>query len=221
MEGEPDRRPGSPAKRCAVRGGVQVARLPRRMNQPGWLAPAGNRVGVKALGFEFSVLCHLRPVHTGPESRRGEWTCRVAGPVPKTGGREPLRVGTAALLRGRRAAGAAPGLESRGRVTPGGLTPPSSDGHDPAGRRGRSDKAVALGSTPRWPTENVSPLPLAPDRTGTGLLPRTEAGFESPGRHWFDWIPSRIARRWRNWTARSPSKRTIPGSSPGRRTAAR
>ena len=32
------------------------------------LAPAGNRVGARALGFEFSVLCHLPPVHTGRES---------------------------------------------------------------------------------------------------------------------------------------------------------
>ena len=27
-------------------------------------------------------------------------------------------------------------------------------------------------------------------------------------------------RRWRNWTARAPSKREVPGSSPGRRTVA-
>jgi hypothetical protein len=45
MEREPDRRPGSPAKRCAVRGGVQVARVPRKMNQSGdWPRPETGRL---------------------------------------------------------------------------------------------------------------------------------------------------------------------------------
>lgn len=48
-----------------------------------------------------------------------------------------------------------------------GSGPPPSAGHDPAGRRGRSDKAVALGSTPRWPT-GAYPLSLIRSRKGKG-----------------------------------------------------
>jgi hypothetical protein len=42
----------------------------------------------------------------------------------------------------------------------------SLDGHDPAGRRGCPDKAVSLGSTPRWPT-GAYPLGLISRRKGS------------------------------------------------------
>jgi hypothetical protein len=54
------------------------------MNQSGgWPRPeTGRPLGVS---FEYSVLCHLRPVHTGPESRHGERTRQGRGRRPESG----------------------------------------------------------------------------------------------------------------------------------------
>ena len=91
MEGEPARAPGSVASGCAGNRSVRVARLPRRMNQPGGWPRLETGWRLMAVGFDFSVLFHLPPVHTGREScsypesepardcrRRLEngWTCK-------------------------------------------------------------------------------------------------------------------------------------------------
>ena len=82
-----------------------------RMNQPGRLAPAGNRVGAQALRFEFSVLCHPLPVHTGrravPERDPAGWRA----PPRKRLAVQAVGVGTSSFLFGRCAAGAAAGFE--------------------------------------------------------------------------------------------------------------
>jgi hypothetical protein len=81
------------------------------MNQPGWLAPAGNR---EALRGEFRV---LRPLPSPACSHRaGEpvWRANPPGsraPPRKRLGARALRVGTAALRPGRCAADAATGFE--------------------------------------------------------------------------------------------------------------
>ena len=64
------------------------------------LAPLGGRPGVKALGFEFSVLRHLRPGCSNPgrKSRFGTRTCQVAGTAPKAAGRVAVGVGTSSFL---------------------------------------------------------------------------------------------------------------------------
>jgi hypothetical protein len=74
--------------------------------------------------------------------------------TPVTG--NSVGLDTSTLLSGRCAAGAATGFEHPGRSWwPRGSTPSPSAGRDPAGRRGRPDKAVALGSTPRRPTRRI------------------------------------------------------------------
>ena len=57
----------------------------------------------------------------------------------------------------------------------------------------------------------ASSTPLAPDRTGTGLLTRTEAGFESPGRHYSFGRHAPLVQR----KARRPSKPTVGVRLPG------
>ena len=82
----------------------------------------------------------------------------------------------------------------------------SATGHDPAGRRDRSDKAVRRGSIPRWPT-------IPPWRSGqrSGLLlrgPSVRIGPEGQ---------APLAQR----TERPASTRHVGGSSPSRRTQLR
>jgi hypothetical protein len=88
MEREPDRRPGSPAKRCAVRGGVQVARVPRKMNQSGdWPRPETGRLCEqwRSSRPSSSIPCLFTP---GRGADSGTRIRRVAGTAPKAVGCE-------------------------------------------------------------------------------------------------------------------------------------
>lgn len=121
-----------------------------------------------------------------------------------------------------------------------GSTPTPTAGDDPAGRRDLSDEQALLGSIPRSPTGEyplclissrkgnqvhagstpASPTPFAPDWTGTGLLNRTDIGFESLERHAA--LAQRIVAASFYLAGRefeSLMLHTMPGSSsgPGRR----
>ncbi len=48
--------------------GFRVAHLPQRMNQPGGWPRLETGRRLTAAGFDYSVLCHLPPVHTRRES---------------------------------------------------------------------------------------------------------------------------------------------------------
>ena len=148
---------------------LRMLRLPRRMNQPGGWPRPETGWALTALRFEFSVLCHIPPVRT----RLGIPLWRVNPPGSRAPPRKRMGVtaswfeSTALLARMEDAPPARQrALKARGGHRPRGSTPPSSAGHDPAGRRGRPDKAVALGSTPRWPTGEY-PLSLIRSRKGS------------------------------------------------------
>ena len=69
MEGEPARAPGSVASGCAGNRSVRVARLPRRMNQPGGWPRLETGWRLMAVGFDFSALRAGRMNRAGPRPR--------------------------------------------------------------------------------------------------------------------------------------------------------
>jgi hypothetical protein len=146
--------------------GFRVARLPRRMNQPGgWPRPeTGRPCGVS---FDYSVLCALPSVHTGREIL---WRVNPPGRglrFERGWARKRWDSISPLSAPGRCAAGAAAGFEHPRGVTPEGSTPSPSAGRDPAGRRGLPDTQVSLGSTPRRPT-GAYPLWLITSGKGKG-----------------------------------------------------
>ena len=112
MESEPARVPGVAANDCAAhRRGVQVARSPRRMNQPGRLAPAGNRAAGNTAGFDCSVLCHLPPFASGGRANMENEPARRRASLRRRMSARAQRFESVVLLNGRCAAGAAAGFE--------------------------------------------------------------------------------------------------------------
>src|SRR5262249_48544373 len=116
-------------------------------------SPSGTRLALRRVSFEYSVLRHLPPARI---SGRADMESEPAGwraPSRKRVGGRPLRVGPPLSSLGRRAAGAATGFEhpwrSRGR---GARHPRLPLATTQPVEGGRSDKAVARSSTPRWPT---------------------------------------------------------------------
>ena len=126
-----------------------------RMNQPGgWPRPeTGRRVTPWASCAPSSAISGL--FTPGRRAALESEPARERAPFRRRIGVRALGIVSSALRSGRCAAGAAAGPEPSRRESPCGdrhLHLPLN-GRDPAGRRGRSDKAVLLGSTPRRPTQ--------------------------------------------------------------------
>ena len=66
------------------------------------------------------------------------------------------------------------------------------------------------------PIGNLAWQPLPADRTAAfwSVVARGSQGVP----RWLNQAAHQAMRRWRNWTARSPPKGTVPSSSLGRRT---
>jgi hypothetical protein len=126
---------------------VRSARLPLR----GWLA---EREGVRPeTGGHGGSRAQVRFLHHPRMERQADWrrqrfrkssssaSC-LPGPTPGLSARESVPPARQRALKARTGLAVLGGRHLRFPL----------DGHDPAGRRGPSDKRVSRGSTPRWPT---------------------------------------------------------------------
>ena len=163
--------PGSVANGC---GGDTLA-----FKSPAFLAWRMNRPGGR-LRLESGWAPHgagsrdLHPPQSPARWHRGAWKMKPPwrrSPIRSRVSGRPQGVGSSVFRTWMvKLPGGSLRLEPGRARTRWGSGPPPSAGHDPAGRRGRSDKAVALGSTPRWPTSNHAGRSSTVDERNGGTM---------------------------------------------------